>query len=232
MRGGGWNEVGNVSGRSVASQIARIAIPILLVLLLVAVLWWLYSANGADRPYLAASSTTTAVDQPVDETSTTSEGAGNPAASPQATIIDLNEDVPESVQSTFERFDVVQISIGEDCEKLLAALSASQRREGLRGNEESLEYIDGMIFAFDEEREVGFTMAGVTDALDIGFYAADGTLVDRLEMEPCDDTTEQCPIYRSDTRFQYAIEAAAGQLSDGDIAACGGDPIDTVVVSQ
>lgn len=231
MRGGGWDQVGDVSGRSVAGQVARYAIPLLLVALLIGAVWWLYSSSGAERPYLASDANSTTTAQANDTTSTAGSGSTVVGSSP-ATIIDLTEELPDSVQSTLERFEVVEISFGETCEKLLAALSSEQRREGLRGNEDSLDHFDGMVFAFDEEREVGFTMAGVTKALDIGFYASDGTLVDRLAMVPCDDTTEECPIYRSTSRFQYAVEAAAGKLPEGNLAACNGDPIDTIVTSQ
>jgi uncharacterized membrane protein (UPF0127 family) len=51
-------------------------------------------------------------------------------------------------------------------------------------------------------------MKGTPLALDIAFFAADGSLVDLLSMVPCPG--EDCPIYQAAGPYRYALEVPAG----------------------
>jgi uncharacterized membrane protein (UPF0127 family) len=81
------------------------------------------------------------------------------------------------------------------------------RFQGLRGIAD-LGGLDGMLFSFPEDATAAFTMRGTLIPLDIAFFAADGTPVDRLEMVPCN--ADPCPSYRAAGPYRYALETPAG----------------------
>ena len=56
--------------------------------------------------------------------------------------------------------------------------------------------------------EASFTMAGVTQPLEIGWYTADGTRVGAAHMAPCPDRVEaDCPIYASEPALSRRARA-------------------------
>ena len=69
-----------------------------------------------------------------------------------------------------------------------------------------------MLFVFDGATDVGFTMSTVPVPLDIGFYDADGKPVSTRHMKPCAKVEDECPVYRSDEPFTYALETLKGKL--------------------
>jgi uncharacterized membrane protein (UPF0127 family) len=85
--------------------------------------------------------------------------------------------------------------------------SPALRVQGLRGVAD-LGGLDGMLFSFPEDSTAAFTMRGTLIPLDIAFFTAGGTLVDRLEMVPCN--ADPCPSYRASGPYRYALETPAG----------------------
>jgi uncharacterized membrane protein (UPF0127 family) len=124
-------------------------------------------------------------------------------------------------QAPFEGLGEVRVTIGQDnCLRLAVADSLGERVAGLRNHTELGPY-DGMVFVFQGPTEVGFTMSGVTVPLDIGFYGADGAPVSHRLMKPCPDKAEnECPVYRADGTFAYAVETLKDKLPSGPLRAC------------
>lgn len=107
--------------------------------------------------------------------------------------------------------------VGEGCLELLVADSTEERASGLRHRESELERVDGMLFVYDAPQGPGlaFTMAGVVEPLDIGFYGPDGDRLGGHSMVPCEGSIQDCPRYEAPEGFQHAIETAPGGLPDG-----------------
>jgi uncharacterized membrane protein (UPF0127 family) len=121
----------------------------------------------------------------------------------------------------FAGLTVVRAAIGGRCLRLAVADSEAERVAGLRGNSADLGPYDGMVFVFPGPSQAAFTMAGVTDALDIGFFESDGRRNSTRAMVPCPDKAEaQCPVYRADGAFTFAVETKPGLLPSGPLTAC------------
>ena len=148
----------------------------------------------------------------------TASTSGDESAQPAGAIGDaLRSTSPAS--APFAGLTTARLSVDGDCRHLVIADSLDERVQGLRGRSDASPY-DGMLFVFDGPSTSPFTMSGVPAALDIGFYAADGSPVSRLRMEPCAKAEAECPVYRSDGPFVYALETGAGQLHSGSLGAC------------
>ncbi len=125
---------------------------------------------------------------------------------------------PATVPAFAEGFGVGRIVVGGVELSVLVADTGELRGQGLRAVT-SLEPYEGMLFVFESEDRVGFTMADTLMALSIGFYDSNGVRVGALEMVPClDGDDSSCPVYRIDAAFRYAIETASGGLPEGDLA--------------
>jgi uncharacterized membrane protein (UPF0127 family) len=70
----------------------------------------------------------------------------------------------------------------------------------------------GMLFLFPADSEGGFWMRNTLVPLDIAYVAEDGTVVEVLTMVPCEE--DPCPSYAPDGPYRYALEVAAGVLTD------------------
>lgn len=92
------------------------------------------------------------------------------------------------------------------------AQTASTRRSGLM-LVTNLGSLDGMLFVFPDTTSGTFWMKDTLIPLDIAFFAADGALVDVLQMEPCPPDTD-CPSYAAAVPYRYALEAPQGDLID------------------
>jgi uncharacterized membrane protein (UPF0127 family) len=92
-----------------------------------------------------------------------------------------------------------------------------QREQGLMGVTD-LDGLDGMLFVFQADSDVGFWMKDTLIPLDIAFFGDGGGFVDLLTMQPC--TADPCPTYEAAGPYRYALEAPAGDLSfvDGTMA--------------
>ena len=120
----------------------------------------------------------------------------------------------------FRAFGESRVAVGGRCLRVLIAGTTEQRVQGLRGVR-SLGPYDGMLFVFPSSTDARFTMAETPLPLDIGWYASDGTPVDRTRMTPCPHGTDAtCPVYASHRRYRYALEQRAGQLGSGALGAC------------
>jgi uncharacterized membrane protein (UPF0127 family) len=131
----------------------------------------------------------------------------------------LNRQTP--AESPFEGLGELKVAVGYDrCLRVVVADALDERVAGLRDRTDLGPY-DGMLFVFDGPTETAFTMSGVTDPLQIAFFGSDGSRHSGRLMEPCPDSFEtECPLYRADGPFQYAIETRKGQLPSGPLTAC------------
>jgi uncharacterized membrane protein (UPF0127 family) len=147
---------------------------------------------------------------------------GDPA--PHAGGIPLTAVLPRSVpaQAPFEGLSEVKAAIGYDrCLRLVVADTEEERVAGLRDHTSDLGPYDGMLFVFQGPSESGFTMAGVTDPLDIAFFEQDGARDSTRAMPPCPDKAEtDCPVYRADGPYVFAVETKRGELPSGPVTAC------------
>jgi uncharacterized membrane protein (UPF0127 family) len=121
-------------------------------------------------------------------------------------------------EEPFPRLTELQLTVGQECLRLVLADELAERVQGLRGRSELGPY-DGMLFAFEEPSASAFTMQGVPVRLDIGWYDALGGPVARTEMEPCDDD-EDCQPYSPGSRYRFAIETLGGDLPAGALSGC------------
>jgi uncharacterized membrane protein (UPF0127 family) len=120
----------------------------------------------------------------------------------------------------FEGLGELHVGIGGRCLRLAVADSLAERVAGLRDHTRLGPY-DGMLFVFPGPTEAAFTMSGVTVPLEIGFYAPDGGRKNALLMRPCPDKAEsECPAYRGDGQYLYAVETLKGGLPAGPVTAC------------
>jgi uncharacterized membrane protein (UPF0127 family) len=119
----------------------------------------------------------------------------------------------------FKGLTEVRLSVGGKCLRLVVADSPAELAKGLRGRDNLGPY-GGMIFVFNGSVDGAFTMSGTKTDLDVGFFAADGTSVDRVRMTPCTGTDAECPQYRSRVPYRFALETLTGRFPDGALAPC------------
>ena len=100
---------------------------------------------------------------------------------------------------------------------VLVADTPEERRHGLMEVPELPDGV-GMLFVYPEDRTGGFWMKNTLVPLSIAFVAADGTVLEILDMEPC-PSGEACPSYRPDSPYRYAVEVPQGWFDDEGIAA-------------
>ena len=101
---------------------------------------------------------------------------------------------------------------------LLLADTPELRQRGLMEvTDPALGGYDGMLFRFDEPTQGGFWMRNTPQPLSIAYIAADGSLVQALEMAPCENSPD-CPSYPPSGPYQWTIEVPS---SRGGVAALG-----------
>jgi uncharacterized protein len=100
--------------------------------------------------------------------------------------------------------DTDQGSVIVDARK---AETPEQRSRGLMFRE-SLEEDEGMVFLFFEEVTSPFYMKNTSIPLSIAFFDKEGTIVEILDMEPCEE--DPCPLYRPDSPYEGALEVNQG----------------------
>ena len=83
------------------------------------------------------------------------------------------------------------------------------REWGLMGRS-SLPQGSGMAFVYESPTDGPFWMKDTPIPLTIAFWRSDGTIVDVLDMEPCE--TESCPRYRPSGAYVGALEVNQGSL--------------------
>lgn len=106
---------------------------------------------------------------------------------------------------------VSSTTISIDGRELVVAVADTPetRGRGLMGVTD-LGGLDGMLFVWEADTAAAFWMQNTLISLDIAFFSVDGSLVDRLTMEPC--TADSCPLYSASGLYRYALEAPAGDL--------------------
>lgn len=91
---------------------------------------------------------------------------------------------------------------------VLVANTPDERRHGLMDVPELPDGV-GMLFVFEDDGRGGFWMKNTLVPLAIAFISADGTILEILDMEPC-PSGENCPSYRPDAEYRYALEVPKG----------------------
>jgi uncharacterized membrane protein (UPF0127 family) len=120
----------------------------------------------------------------------------------------------------FTGYRETRVDVDGRCRRVAVADTNALRADGLRDHVKLGPYA-GMVFVFDGDTSSSFTMAGVTDPLEIAWYAADGTRVDGAHMAPCPDRGQaECPIYSSRARYRYAFERPGGSAPPSALTAC------------
>jgi len=109
--------------------------------------------------------------------------------------------------------ETIRIERGDGTVAEITALIAekgSQRWAGFRGFPASLlDGFPGILFVFQTEAELRFTMVTVPFDLDIAFFGATGGLVGSTTMTALSED-----LYTATGPFQYALELASGKLAD------------------
>jgi uncharacterized membrane protein (UPF0127 family) len=126
----------------------------------------------------------------------------------------------EQAAAPFRRFREARVGLGDRCLRVLVATDGAQRSQGLRDVEHLRPY-DGMLFVFPADSDARFTMSRTPLPLDITWFAADGSPVDRTTMEPCPEGDDaSCPTYGTGKRYRYALERPAGAPGAGALGSC------------
>jgi parallel beta-helix repeat protein len=108
-----------------------------------------------------------------------------------------------------ESASIVNASGGAFQMSVVTADIGIERWAGLRGFPgDYIERFPGVLFRFDMESQVKFTMQTVLFDLDIAFFAADGAFAGGTTMK-----ANSADVYTASAPFKYAIELAAGSLA-------------------
>jgi uncharacterized membrane protein (UPF0127 family) len=148
-------------------------------------------------------------------------GSAALAAPASATKADLARAVARAraAHAPFQGLTQTKIRIGNQTLKVVVADGQAERVQGLRKRSTLGDY-DGMLFAFGGPTQTGFTMSTVPVSLDIGFYKANGTNLDRFRMFPCAGSDATCPVYHADGGpFTYVVETLKDGLPKGNLRA-------------
>lgn len=111
-------------------------------------------------------------------------------------------------------FDAAFLDVGAAEWTVAVANTPELREQGLRGIAD-LSWVEGMIFEWDAEVSVPFSMPGVLMTLDVAFISEEGRIIEVLTAEPCDHI---CPEYTPALPYRYALVAPRGAFD-----ALGGD---------
>ena len=120
----------------------------------------------------------------------------------------------EPASAPFAGLTETRLEVGGQSMRVVVADEVDERAEGLRRRETIGPY-DAMLFVYEDPVLVAFTMSTVPVPLDIAFYDARGRVVTRLRMEPCTGSDSECPTYRPEGEFRYALETLADELPHG-----------------
>lgn len=101
----------------------------------------------------------------------------------------------------------LQTPAGETIVHAEVADEPSELQEGLMFRE-VLEENEGMLFVFKEEARHRFWMKNTLIPLDMVFIAANGTIVDILQADPCPQ--EPCETYGPKEEARYVLEVNQG----------------------
>jgi uncharacterized membrane protein (UPF0127 family) len=120
----------------------------------------------------------------------------------------------------FVGYRETRIELDGRCRRVAVADTGSLRADGLRGHTDLGPYA-GMLFVFDGDTHAAFTMAGVAQPLEIGWYSADGKRISEEHMDPCPNRSQaDCPIYSAGRSYRIALERPGGSPSVGQLTPC------------
>lgn len=131
---------------------------------------------------------------------------GDPAA--VTTTVPATTTTDGTAADPLAGFERREVAISGESWTVAVAATPGERSQGLMGVTD-LGDLDGMLFVFEADTDSGFWMKNTLIPLDIAFFAADGTLVDLLTMEPC--TADPCPVYTPAGPYRYAVETVVGR---------------------
>jgi uncharacterized membrane protein (UPF0127 family) len=109
-------------------------------------------------------------------------------------------------------FDVDEVTLrGPDGQRSAVGVYVADepvlRQRGLMGVTD-LPDDAGMVFRFDGDTTSAFTMRNTLIPLSIAFAAADGEILEILDMQPCE--AEPCPPYDPEVTYRTALEVPQG----------------------
>jgi uncharacterized membrane protein (UPF0127 family) len=120
----------------------------------------------------------------------------------------------------FAGYREVSLAVDGRCVRVVLADTDARRERGLRGTADLGPYA-AMLFVQPGDGDVSFTMSGVHDPLDVAWFASDGTRVDGTRMAPCPTgAANQCPVYRSEHPYRYALETFPPTSSPNELTPC------------
>jgi uncharacterized membrane protein (UPF0127 family) len=119
----------------------------------------------------------------------------------------------------FAGYREVRVEIDHRCARIVVADTETRRERGLRGANDLGPYA-GMLFVQPGDSNIAFTMSGVSDPLDIAWFAAGGSRIATRHMRPCPRGGSDCPLYRSPRPYRSALETPAGTAPPMNLAAC------------
>ncbi|MEX2419170.1 MAG: DUF192 domain-containing protein [Acidimicrobiia bacterium] len=122
-------------------------------------------------------------------------------------VIGPTTETTGAVAHPLDAFEHQTIEVSGEEWEVAVASEPHERAQGLMGVTD-LGDLDGMLFKWEEDTTSFFWMKDTLMPLDIAFFAADGTLVDLLSMEPC--VAEPCERYQPSGPYRYALEALQG----------------------
>jgi uncharacterized membrane protein (UPF0127 family) len=93
--------------------------------------------------------------------------------------------------------------------------SEEERLRGLMGRE-SLPERSGILFVHEADTNGSFWMKDTLVPVSIAFIAADGRILEILDMEPC--AADPCPLYSPGVRYRLALEVNRGAFSRWGVA--------------
>jgi uncharacterized membrane protein (UPF0127 family) len=113
----------------------------------------------------------------------------------------------------FPALETRTIAVDDERLQVAVAESPGSRNRGLSGVA-SLGSLDGMLFEYETEVDPAahpFWMRDMQFPLDIDFFDADGRLVDRVRLDPC-DPGDDCPRHVARSPFRWVLETMPGRL--------------------
>jgi uncharacterized membrane protein (UPF0127 family) len=120
----------------------------------------------------------------------------------------------------FAGYRETSIEVDGRCRLVAVADTEALRAQGLREKVKLGRYA-GMLFVFGGESVASFTMSGVSQPLEIGWYSGDGKRVNAENMAPCPNRSQaDCPIYSAGRSYRVAVERPGGSPSPGQLSPC------------
>jgi uncharacterized membrane protein (UPF0127 family) len=121
----------------------------------------------------------------------------------------------------FSGYREVRVEIDDRCARVVVADTESRRQRGLRDAGDLGPYA-GMLFVQPGASDIAFTMSGVTEPLDLAWFAADGARVGTAHLRPCPQASNggDCPLYRSPRPYRTALEVPGGRALPAQLGPC------------